>query len=160
MNEQAKQTRQKIMKWLQDEKWRYNIEKDDDSIFNLVVHPNESDNVKVIITDVQAQKIAIITRISFREMDITAYVRLSESAKREFLMSLEILLIQINIIYRVFPNPPHEIHGMELQRNIYFDGLTTDKFFDSIVALLRGLRIFRMSYHSLYESEPSDTAME
>jgi hypothetical protein len=63
-----------------------------------------------------------MTRITFEDLDIKAYMRLSDDAKLEFIMNLEILFIQINIAYNIYPNPPKEVHGIEMSKNIYSDG--------------------------------------
>jgi hypothetical protein len=98
------------------------ILQDDDKVFNIVVHPNQTQNVNVVMQKIQSQKVTIITNIKFGDIDIKAYPRLPDDEKREFIMNREILLIQINLIYNIFPNPPKEVHGVEMSKHIYFDG--------------------------------------
>lgn len=70
------------------------------------------------------------------------------------------LLIQINLIYTILPEPPKKIDSIELTRQIYFDAITRDKFFDAILAILRGLQVVRLNYNSLRSTDTSLTSMQ
>jgi hypothetical protein len=151
-------TSQKIINWTKEEGWDYQIPQDDDNVANILIHPNKMTNVNIVVQKSQPQKIRIITKSTFRDLDIKAYLRLSDDAKQQSLINLEILLIHINLIYNIYPNPPKEVHGVEISRQIYCDGLTRDRFFDSVLAVLRGLRVVQMNYYSLSLVNQSDTS--
>lgn len=140
---------QKIQSWLIEEGWNYKGVPDPNALFNIVVYPNEFQNVNVAVLRTHPQKILIKTSISFNEDDSKAFLILTEHEKKEFQMNLEILLIQVNLIYNILPDPPRRIDSVEMTRQIYFDGLTRDKFIDSIIAILRGLQIVKLNYNSL-----------
>jgi hypothetical protein len=151
-------TSQKIINWIKEEGWDYQIPQDDGNVANILIHPNKMTNVNIVVQKSPPQKIRIITKSTFRDLDIKAYLRLSDDAKQQSLINLEILLIHINLIYNIYPNPPKEIHGVEISRQIYCDGLTRDRFFDSVLAVLRGLRVVQMNYYSLSLVNQSDTS--
>lgn len=153
-------TDQKVISWIKEEGWKYEIHQEDDNVANILAYPNKIQNVNIVVQKTPPHKVMIITRCRFRDLDIRAYLRLSDDAKREFLMNLEILLIQINLIYNIYPNPPKEVHGVEMIRQIYSDGLTRDRFFDSILAIQRGLRVVQMNYYSLSPTNTLDTSIQ
>ncbi len=101
----------------------------------------------------------IKTTSDFDEDDKRSYFILTEDEKREFLLDIEILLIQINLIYTISPEPPKKIDSIELTRQIYFDALTRDNFFDAILAILRGLQVVRLNYNSLRSTDTALTSM-
>ena len=70
-----------------------------------------------------------------------------------FMRDLQILLIQINLLYNIKINT-QEIDNVELKRHIFFDGLTKDIFYDCVVSVLRGLQAIVLVYKSLSYKHP------
>jgi len=152
---------QRIQTWINEEQgWKFEVSQNNEAFVNLVVHPNEFQNMNVIFDRTQPHKVIIRTTSNFDEDDKRSYFVLNEDEKKEFLLDIEILLIQINLIYTVLPEPPKKIDSIELTRQIYFDAITRDKFFDAILAILRGVQVVSLNYNSLRSTDTSLTSMQ
>jgi hypothetical protein len=151
---------QKVQTWINEEQgWKFEVSQNNNALVNMVVHPNDFQNVNVLFDRVQPHKLIIKTTADFDEDDKRSYFILTEDEKKEFLLDIEILLIQINVIYIISPEPPRKIDSIELTKQIYFDALTRDKFFDGILAILRGLQVVRLNYNSLRSTDTTLTSM-
>ena len=75
----TERTSQKIINWIKEEGWDYQISQDDSNVANILIHPNKMTNVNIVVQKTQPQKIRIITKSTFRDLDIKAYLRLSDN---------------------------------------------------------------------------------
>jgi hypothetical protein len=99
-------------------------------------------------TSLCTRRVSLITRVVFDEQHKAAWQNLPEDEKMRFMRDLQILLLQINLLYNIKINT-QEIDNVELKRHIFFDGLTKDIFYDCVVSVLRGLQAIVLVYKSL-----------
>jgi hypothetical protein len=78
--------------------------------------------------------------------------------KVEFLLDVQIAFLQQNLDFIIEPtnNRANEfsISDIKLQKTIYFDGLTKDRFFDIVSAIYNCLKILDLKFKLLGRPKP------
>jgi hypothetical protein len=151
MSQAMRQIQEKIIQWLENERLMYDVLHMDEFTFSMVIHPNEGQNVNLVLSQDQPEKVMLGSRSNITESEKVVFNSLPDIEKKSFLTSLQLSLIQINLLFEIKPDPPLEVDYIEMKKPIYLDGLTRDKFFDCIFTVMRGLTIVRLNYDSLAE---------
>jgi len=78
-----------------------------------------------------------------------AFVALKDNEEKlKILLDLERSLLEINVAYVLTPNHKN-LERVEIYKKIYFDGLTKDKFMNTIFALQRGTNLVNLMFRQL-----------
>lgn len=115
--------------------------------------------VNVIINKNKIDSLIIYTKSDFSTLDQKAYSGLSKDDKRSFTLDLKFSLSQLNIAYAIQPDE-NNIKSIYMQKVIYFDGLTKDKFFDTIFYIVSGINVVSLTYEEhLHSKSDSNSFM-
>jgi hypothetical protein len=131
----------KVEKWLKEEDYDVTLVPDESADYNFMIvkgymvlnvgfHKRSSDSVivggKIIFTPQEQSKIGYTT------------------TKLELLYDIEILCAQLNLELITTPvkeNGEYSLEDIRLFKTLYFDGLTKQSFFDSLIAIFHCLRL-------------------
>ena len=126
---------QKIKKWLEEEDIKFSTVKEPYLDFRFEIkEPNQS----IFSSNDKPDSIEFGTYSSLDEEYKKAFVALKDNKEKlKILCDLEHSLLEINVGHKLTPNHKN-LERIEIYKKIYFDGLTKDKFMDTIFALQRG----------------------
>lgn len=136
---------EKVTKWLRDEAYEpeevphthpdvtyfAKIRIDEKSGFHIGFSVKNSDNVPI-------SKI-----IAFKQDYQKAYASLSTVEQNRFFFDLKLGLLQMNVLYNL-EKGVRQLESIEVFKPIYFDGLTKDKFFDTVFTVHNAIEIARI----------------
>jgi hypothetical protein len=139
----------KILKWLDSEGWKYSV-RDNEPNFDLVckVDINENSGFIVCIQKI-VDRVIIFSKIKFSEEDLSSY-KLSVK-KYKFWRDLKTYLILMNVNTKIEPNLD-ELESIELSKWIYFDGLTQDKFVETITKVTDAIELCNIMWTKFVDS--------
>ena len=140
---------EKIFKWLDFERWKYNINANEPNYFLIYkVDTSENSGFKVCIEKI-VDRVIILSKIKFSQEDLSNY-RLS-AEKYKFWIELKTYLILMNVSTKIEPNLD-ELQSIELSKWIYFDGLTQDKFIDTTTKITDALDLCKIMWTKFVDS--------
>jgi hypothetical protein len=146
----------KTTEWLKDEGYTFVPYEDPSTDFCL--HIKELDNPPIFVGMEKDSKdsVMVYTRIDLSELDKKAYSTLHTNVKKEFPFALASSLSNLVLPYQIHPNT-EQTEYLEMKKNIFFDGLTKDRFFDTMDRVLAGIYLARMAYDKyLYKGNDSN----
>jgi hypothetical protein len=77
--------------------------------------------------------------------DQRAYSRLDWERKDSFLRAVRWALLNIDVDHQISPNADI-LQSISITKTIYFDGLTRDRFFNSVLLLKRAFGLLDLAY--------------
>ncbi len=143
------QVAQKLKQWLIEEKgeWQFNKKADPTVFLNLeLISGSRSVNA---ILESERDSVLLMTKLMLENEQIMAYSLQPQLEKRKFSANLLILLYQMGIAAGLPRDPGEKIETISLQRVIFFDGLSKDKFFDTLFTMIMGIEVIRESFRTL-----------
>jgi hypothetical protein len=145
MTETKDQIKTKVLQWLNEED-RSPTELDDPSTeLNIAVPIQENGSISVIFRREKKDSVYLVARISFSPLDKQAFSKLPPDRKKSFTDELNHLLLLVNVEYSLLPNA-EIMESVNLSKAIYFDALTKDRFFDTILLIRRSIEIAKWCY--------------
>jgi hypothetical protein len=136
----------KIQKWLNDESIDFTTEENSYLDFRInIKDPNQT----IFSYKDKPDSIEFGTYSSLDEEYKKAFVALKNNKEKlQILCDLECSLLEINVGHKLVPSYKN-LEKVEIFKKIYFDGLTKDKFMDTIFALQRGSKLVELMFRQL-----------
>ena len=124
----------KIKNWLEEESYEFSIVEQAYADFQADLrHPNMS----VVFLRNKKDSIHFETYVGFTEDDKKIFASaVKKENKANFISNVQLYLLIMNVEYSFQPNIEN-LEKIYVMRNIFFDGLSKDKFIDTIFALVR-----------------------
>jgi len=137
-----------VREWLEEEGLSVEYLDDEDTDVRCVVI---KDNIILNIGFLKASKDSLIVsgKIGLQpyEQDM---LRLT---KRELIYDLEIVFLKMNLDFTIDPNNSLEngfsISDMQIQKTVFFDGLSKDRLFDIMVSIFNCMNVLKMKFNLL-----------
>jgi hypothetical protein len=138
-----------VQKWLKEEEYDVTLVPDENTDYNFMIvkgymvlnigfHKRSSDSLivggKIIFTPQEQSKIGYTT------------------TKLELLYDIEIICAQLNLELVTTPikeNGEYSLEDIRLFKTLYFDGLTKQSFFDSLIGIFHCLRLIVAKFDML-----------
>jgi hypothetical protein len=147
-----KEVIEKIQKWLKEES--IEITNIDNPFADYQVN-TKNPNQSICLPKNKIDVIEFATSVYFTKEDQKAYVALKNNEEKlRIIWDLQRSLLEINVEYEVKPDFDN-LESIIIKKTVYFDGLSKDRFMDTIFALQRGyylaelmLRQLRGKYYS------------
>ena len=139
----------RIKRWLIEESdiWRFDEIKDSTVIMNLVAKSNNR-NINIIVDDLH-DKVTLITSMNFSKQQKNSLSLLPSKEKNRFIPDLLMALYHLGLLARHSNSSKDKIEKFIMEKLIYFDGLTKDKFFDSLFSMLLGIDTLQQYFNRL-----------
>lgn len=143
---EKKQVIEKITCWINEEHYHSDMRTSEvpHADLNIAVRYNRY-NVSVILRKDRKDMVSIVSRQNFSAQDKRIFSQLTEEKKKLFFEDLEFSLLPMNVSYMVHPDR-NVLEYVHIEKSIYFDGLTKDRFYDSIFAVVRALHMTSLIY--------------
>jgi hypothetical protein len=139
-----------IERWLVEESdnWKYDKIEDPSSYMNMRIQSANARNIHVQMDGIH-NRLFFIAKMSPTEGQSKAYSLQPRLDKRRLSSNLLILLFQLGIAASISNSLENKIEDIVLQKLIYFDALTKDRFFDSLYSILRGIETIQSVFNTL-----------
>jgi hypothetical protein len=141
----------KIHEWANNEQWPYEDMQDPGAHFNIVIHPTKIHFMHVAMSNNQRERLTVGVNATFDDPD-KVFSTLETNKKIKFVTDVQFFLLQIGVMYRIFPKPPDNVEGVKLMKDIYLESITRERFIDSVQAILRGMIAFKLYVEDLMPS--------
>jgi hypothetical protein len=139
----------RIKRWLIEESdiWRFDEIEDPTVVMNLVAKSNNR-NVNIIVDDLH-DKVTLITSMNFSKQQKNSLSLLPSKEKNRFIPDLLMALYKLGLLARHSNSSKDKIEKFIMEKLIYFDGLTKDKFFESLFTMLLGIDTLQQYFNRL-----------
>lgn len=134
----------KVIRWLKDEGYEPEDVTDmhPGTTYFAKVRINETSGFHVSFSTEQLDSV-VISEIIVMDQDYqNAYKLLPALEQTNFFYDLKLALLQMNVMYSL-ENSFRELKSVAVVKPIYFDGLTKDKFFDTVFTVHHAIEIAR-----------------
>jgi hypothetical protein len=96
-------------------------------------------------------RVLLVAKTNPTQEQKKAFSLLSELSKQQTCSDLLIFLYQLGVLPQLFPLYQKDtIEYIELQKVIYFDGVTKDKLFDALSTVLRSIETINEVFNKLH----------
>jgi hypothetical protein len=135
----------RIIEWLNSEPLAYTPKENDSDRFRATIELSQDLNLDVQLTSQRPDRITLLTNAYLGPDDQRAYSRLHREKKESFLRAVRCALLNIDVDHHISPNAD-TLQSIIISKTIYFDGLTRDRFFDSLLVLKRAFSLLDLVY--------------
>jgi hypothetical protein len=135
----------RIIDWLNVESLAYTIKENDSDRFWVTIQLSQNLNVDIQLTTQKPDCVLLLTHVYLGPNDQRAYSRLDQERKESFLRAVRLALLNIDVDHQLSPNAD-TLQSIFITKTIYFDGLTRDRFFDSVLLLKRAFGLLDLAY--------------
>ncbi len=136
-----------VKDWLEEEGWATEYLDDEDTDVNCVVI---KDNIMLNIAFLKAAKDSLIVSGKVGIQPDPQDVLESTKLKRESLYDLEIVFLQMNLDFTIddtnSAGDEFSISDMQIQKTVFFDGLSKDRLFEIMVSIFNCTNVVRMKF--------------
>ena len=136
---------QRIIEWLDAERLAYMLKENDSEKFRATIQLSQSLNLDIQLTSERSERITLLTHAYLAPDDQRAYHRLDPERRESFLRAVRWALLNIDVDHQFNPNADI-LQSICITKTIYFDGLTRDRFFNSISLLKRAFGLLDLAY--------------
>jgi hypothetical protein len=136
---------QRIIDWLNVEGLAYTLKENDSDKFRAIIELSQNLNLDIQLTSERPDRVTLLTHAYLAPDDQRAYSRLDPEKKESFLRAVRWALLNTDVDHQINPNA-HTLHSISIIKTIYFDGLTRDKFFNSVSLLKRAFGLLDLAY--------------
>ena len=136
---------ERIVEWLNAEPLDYTLKKNDSDMFRATIELSQNLNLDVQLTSQRPDRVMLLTNAYLGPDDQRAYSRLDWEKKESFLRAVRCALLNIDVDHQISPNAD-TLQSIFITKTIYFEGLTRDRFFDSILLLKRAFGLLDLAY--------------
>lgn len=142
-----------VRQWLDEEKVQYALKEYSSNSFKATLQLAASFRVAIEVTEETTDSIRFLSSAYLTPADQRAFSRLGDVKKDSFLKTVRHSLFSLDVDHNLIPDGEFLQH-ISVAKVIYFDGLTKDKFFDTILLLKRALGLLNLAYyeHLRYKS--------
>lgn len=125
-----------VVRWLREEEIEPEeiTHKRKDASYFATFEVDSGEAVHVLFRTNRLDSIVLLEFIALDEETQKSYASLSPVRQNKFIFDLTLALLQRDVFF-VFRKNIRELQTVEVQKFIFFDGLTKDRFFDSIFKL-------------------------
>jgi hypothetical protein len=136
----------KIKKWLAEEGTTYTINHKAGRLFSFTVNdPERKLAYDVDMMDSRPDSVVVFNKTALSPEDKIAYARLGPLRKSSFVRAIRQSLPYLDIEYRFSPDEIN-LDSIYLARTIYLDGLSKDKFFNTVATIWRAYNLLIEAY--------------
>jgi hypothetical protein len=135
----------RIIEWLNTEPLTYKLKENDSDRFRATIELSQNLNLDVQLTSQRPDRVMLLTNAYLGPDDQRAYSRLDREKKESFLRAVRWALLNIGVDHQISPNAD-TLQSIFITKTIYFDGLTRDRFFDSLLLLKRAFGLLDLAY--------------
>jgi hypothetical protein len=135
----------RIIEWLNVETLAYTLKENDSERFRATIELSQNLNLDIQLTSQRPDCITLLTHAYLGPDDQRAYSRLDQEKKESFLRAVRWSLLNIDVDHQITPNAD-TLQSIFITKTIYFDGLTRDRFFDSVLLLKRAFGLLDLAY--------------
>ena len=140
-----KEVVEKIQKWLNEESIDFAKVEQSYLDFKFDI---KNPNISIFSYNDKPDSMEFGAYASLTELDKKAFEHKKIEEKLQILWDLERSLIEINVGYVFLPNHLN-LERLQFSKKIYFDGLSKDKFMDTIFALQRSYKLVELMLRQL-----------
>jgi hypothetical protein len=145
---------ERIIEWLNVEALAYTIKENDSDRFRLTIELSQNLNLDIQLTSQRPDRVTLLTHAYLGPDDQRAYSRLDWEKKESFLRAVRWALLNIDVDHQISPNAD-TLQSIYITKTIYFDGLTRDRFFNSVLLLKRAFGLLDLAYGDHLRFRPS-----
>jgi hypothetical protein len=135
----------RIIEWLNVEALSYTLREKDSDRFRATIELSQNLNLDIQLTSQRPDRVTLLTHAYLGPDDQRAYSRLDQERKESFLRAVRWSLLNIDVDHQITPNAD-TLQSIFVTKTIYFDGLTRDRFFDSVLLLKRAFGLLDLAY--------------
>lgn len=135
----------RIIEWLNLEALSYTLKENDSDRFRATIELSKNLNLDIQLTSQRPDRVTLFTHAYLRPDDQRAYFRLDQERKESFLRAVRWSLLNIDVDHQITPNAD-TLQSIFITKTIYFDGLTRNRFFDSVLLLKRAFGLLDLAY--------------
>lgn len=133
---QPKELERKLSKWLTEEDFVVKSQKNPMASFILVAsNPNAGISVTVSQNTKHPDRIEVSSQMMFGEY-AKKLAELPKEEREEFLWDLRFSLVRSDVIFAIMP--PENPQSVLVMKNIWYDGLTKDRFMSAVQRVSEG----------------------
>ena len=136
---------ERIIEWLNVESIAYTLKENDSDRFRATIELNQNLKIDIQLTNQRPDCITLLTHAYLEPDDQRAYFRLEWERKESFLRAVRWALLNIDVDHQISPNAD-TLQSISIAKTIYFDGLTRDRFFNSVLLLKRAFGLLDLAY--------------
>lgn len=150
---------QRIKQWLIEENdiWRFD-EIEDPTVFMNIVANSNNRNINIILDNTH-DKVTLITSMNFSKKQKNSLSLLPPKEKNRFIPDLLMGLYQLGLLARHSNSSKDKIEKFIIEKLIYFDGLTKDRFFNSLFTVLLGIDTLQQYFNRLSVISTDDKSL-
>jgi hypothetical protein len=136
---------ERIIEWLNVEGLAHTLKENDSDKFRATIELSQNLNLDIQLTSERPDRVTLLTHAYLAPDDQRAYCRLDPERRESFLRAVRWALLNIDVDHQINPNADI-LQSISIIKTIYFDGLTRDKFFNSISMLKRAFGLLDLAY--------------
>lgn len=149
----------KITQWLYEEGLSVVPFEDPYYDFSFEIKTPNDDIILIGMRKDRRDSITIYTRSDLPTLDRKAFSTLKAEMRDEFIYALSSGLLGLNLPFDILPNI-ERMEYLQIEKDIFFDGLTKNLFFDTIDRVISGKDLARIAYFKyLPKPEGSDASL-
>lgn len=136
---------ERIVEWLNAEPLAYTLKENDSDRFRATIELSHNLNLDVQLSSQRPDRVMLLTNAYLGPDDQRAHSRLDREKKESFLRAVRCALLNIDVDHQISPKAD-TLQSIFITKTIYFEGLTRDRFFDSILLLKRAFGLLDLAY--------------
>jgi hypothetical protein len=136
---------QRIIEWLNVDGLAYTLKENDSDKFRATIELSQNLNLDIQLTTERPDRVTLLIHAYLAPDDQRAYCRLDSERRESFLRAVRWALLNIDVDHQINPNADI-LQSISIIKTIYFDGLTRDKFFNSVSMLKRAFGLLDLAY--------------
>ncbi len=142
--------KEKVIKWITDENWSYNIVNDPNFYFLCKVSSDQ--NIVHIGIEKRIDRITIHYTVTLTQNLHNSYKLAID--KEDFWFDLKVELILLGVNANAIPNF-NELQTIDVFTMIYFDAFSQDRFINSIIKIIDAMELCLFMWKKFVESQQS-----
>lgn len=135
----------KIWNWIDEEKYDFKALEEPCAGSPIQIEFLKNRYIIVWVEKDKNDSVLVFARINFSPEEQKVFAHLKEDKKKEFFFAIITPLMEMNLRHSVHPNPD-KAEYFHIEKRIYFDGLTKDRFFDTVEKVYKGMGIVKSTY--------------
>jgi hypothetical protein len=142
-----------VRRWLDEEKLQYAVKDYTPTSFKATLQLTATFRVTIEVSKETTDSVRFQASAYLTPADQRAYSRLNDGKKDSFLKAVRHSLFSLNVDHSLVPDG-NSLQHISIVKIVYFDGLTKDKLFDTILLIKCALGLLNLAYyeHLRYKS--------
>jgi hypothetical protein len=139
-----KEIADKATQWLTEEKQTFEQVSDPNALLNVIMKISNF-NINVIVDNQRRDCLEIVSSIGLPAELLKAFKYLKPEQLTQFFFEVEMAMSINHFGYSFEPDSAH-LERITLTKVIYYDGLTKEKFFDTLLMVAKALNILNLHF--------------